>query len=437
MFFKKRKSSAEEGLEEELYALKQVHDSLCEDMLSLTLEPNGAISSINANFEEQLGVSKSVLVGKPLTSIVPKEAQNTQHFSRMKTAIESAKHWHGAIETTNGQGEDVWLRAIIQPVKSRDKKLLRFSVFANELTNTIQTSREKQDLINGLNRSTAVIEFSLDGTILTANDNFLNGVHYKLSDIKGKHHRIFCTSEEANSNEYAKFWEKLGRGEYVSGRFKRVDRNGNIVWLEASYNPIHDEHGRLYKVVKYATVITDEINKEQAVNEAAQLASEVSSETRAQTATGRKVIESTISNMNDLSAKMDKASHDINALNEHSQKINELVNSIRGIADQTNLLALNAAIEAARAGEQGRGFAVVADEVRQLAARTNATTVDIVAMVSENLSQIKDTVGLIEDCQTQTKESLKSAINAGDVIQDIEAGANKIDQAISQLNSGH
>lgn len=110
-------------------------------------------------------------------------------------------------------------------------------------------------------RSTAVIEFDLDGNILTANDRFLTTVGYRLEQIRGKHHRIFCEPEEANSAGYQAFWDKLRRGEYVAERFKRIDAHGRVVWLEASYNPIFDAHDVLYKVVKFATVITEQVNQ--------------------------------------------------------------------------------------------------------------------------------------------------------------------------------
>ncbi|MCG6214246.1 methyl-accepting chemotaxis protein [Vibrio furnissii] len=142
----------------------------------------------------------------------------------------------------------------------------------------------------------------------------------------------------------------------------------------------------------------------------------------------------TIETMERLAKQMQQASVGIEALSEHSKKISDLVNSISGIADQTNLLALNAAIEAARAGEQGRGFAVVADEVRQLASRTNKTTEEIVAVVSENLKRTKDAVDLIAACQSQAGDALELSTEAGQVMGDIQRGAQKVVDAISQFN---
>lgn len=121
-------------------------------------------------------------------------------------------------------------------------------------------------------------------------------------------------------------------------------------------------------------------------------------------------------------------------MNEHSKAISDLVSNIGGIADQTNLLALNAAIEAARAGEYGRGFAVVADEVRKLAARTNETTETIVNMVSENLDRTAKAVSLITDCQTRTTEALMLSTEAGQVLSEVQSGADEVITVVRQLN---
>jgi methyl-accepting chemotaxis protein len=111
-----------------------------------------------------------------------------------------------------------------------------------------------------INRSQAVIEFALDGTILHANSNFLAAVGYRLDEIAGKHHRIFCTEDYARSAEYARFWQKLGEGRFDAGAYKRLAKDGREVWLQATYNPILDESGRPFKIVKFATDITQ--NKE-------------------------------------------------------------------------------------------------------------------------------------------------------------------------------
>ena len=179
---------------------------------------------------------------------------------------------------------------------------------------------------------------------------------YSLEQIRGKHHRMFCTQEEANSKAYADFWAKLNAGQFIADRFHRIDARGNDVWLEASYNPVSDLQGRLYKVVKFATVITDQINQERAVADAAEIAYVTSQQTDQSSQRGTEVINQALTVVQQLTGQMQKANGSIEALDQQGELIASIIKTISGIAEQTNLLALNAAIEAARAGEQGRGW---------------------------------------------------------------------------------
>lgn len=435
MFFNKSLQLENQRLREALYSLEQVRDSLDEDMMRISLDANGVVTSVNHRLQTELGLAAEKLVGKPLVELVPKKARTTQHFNRMKAAIETKEHWNGALQIEKNNGDDAWIRVILQPILNSKGKLESFILYGSELTRTIKTSREHEDMLKALNRSTAVIEFSLDGTILRANENFLRTMGYRNNEqIAGKHHRIFCDSAEVNSPAYKEFWRKLATGQFVSDRFKRIDSHGQAVWLEASYNPIHNSEGELYKVVKFATVITELVNQEIAVSQAAKIAFDVSEITGQQTAQGQQVVSTTIAKMDALVAQMKQASAGIEALNEQSKRIDDLVASISGIADQTNLLALNAAIEAARAGEQGRGFAVVADEVRQLASRTNSTTEEISTVVTENLKRTRNAVELIAACQSQAAETLELSTEAGQVMEDIQRGSQRVVDAVSQFN---
>ena len=298
---------------------------------------------------------------------------------------------------------------------------------------TFLASREHENLVNALQRSTAVIEFSLAGEILTANKPFLDSMGYTLAQIQGKHHRMFCDPAMTATPEYQRFWEQLRRGEFVAGRFKRVDAHGREVWLEASYNPVTDAQGNLYKVVKFATVITDQVNRERAIAEAAGIAFETSKSTDASAQNGASVVQQMLDAMRELSARMQQAAQGIEALDKQSQVIGSIVKNISSIADQTNLLALNAAIEAARAGEQGRGFAVVADEVRQLASRTSAATEEITQVVGQNQELAERAVGLIDRGRTQAERGLELSAQAGQVIAEIQEGAKHVVSAVERF----
>jgi methyl-accepting chemotaxis protein len=432
--FNKSLKNVFKALKEELYSLNQVKESLDQEMLVIILNPEGVITSVNKKFTDELAFSKEAIIGRKISELVPVISRETTHYKGLLNSIKNASHWVGALEIEKENGDEAWLRVILQPVLDGENgKLKQFSLHCNDLTRTITSSREDQNIISALQRSTAVIEFDMSGHILKANDLFLGGMGYKLEQIKGKHHRIFCTEEESSSADYAAFWKRLSEGQFVAERFKRVDSRGDIVWLEASYNPISDVHGRLYKVVKFATIITDQINRELAVSEAADIAFSTSKQTDNSAKKGSQVVSDTVTVMRQLSDQMAEAAEGIAELDKQSQLVGSIIQSIRGIADQTNLLALNAAIEAARAGEQGRGFAVVADEVRQLASRTSAATEEIVGVVEKNQILAEKAVALINKGKEQAEQGLALSNEAGNVIIEIQDGAQRVVDAVGQF----
>ena len=422
-------------LREDLMSVEQVKSSLDSEMLVLQLDPQGRIEMVNGNFESEMLYRSDQLLGRNIEDIVPAHVKSLDFYQRMKSAISRGEHLNGAFRLLRGNGQEAWLRSILQPVKNSEGRIKYFTLHSSDLTRTIETSREHESLIKALMRSTAVIEFALDGTILTANERFLASVGYRLEQIRGKHHRMFCEPEEANSAGYQAFWDKLRRGEYVAERFKRIDAHGRVVWLEASYNPLFDAHDVLYKVVKFATVITDQVNQEQAVAEAADVAYNTSLGTDVSAQKATDVVTQTVSVMRGLEASMQEAAEGIQALDTQSRVIGSIIKTISDIAGQTNLLALNAAIEAARAGEQGRGFAGVADEVRQLASRTSTATEEIARVVKQNEQLAQAAVEIIDTSKRQAEQGLALADETGNVIVEIQDGAKRVVDVVGQFSS--
>ncbi|MBH3451939.1 methyl-accepting chemotaxis protein [Pseudomonas putida] len=422
-------------LREDLMSVEQVKSSLDSEMLVLQLDPQGRIEMVNGNFESEMFYRSEQLLGRNIEDIVPSHVKSLDFYQRMKSAISRGEHLNGAFRLLRGNGQEAWLRSILQPIKNGEGRIKYFTLHSSDLTRTIEASREHESLIKALMRSTAVIEFDLDGTILTANERFLATVGYRLEQIRGKHHRMFCEPEEAHSAGYQAFWDKLRRGEYVAERFKRIDAHGRVIWLEASYNPIFDAHDVLYKVVKFATVITDQVNQEQAVAQAADVAYSTSLGTDVSARKATEVVTQTVSVMRGLEASMQEAAEGIQALDTQSRVIGSIIKTISDIAGQTNLLALNAAIEAARAGEQGRGFAVVADEVRQLASRTSTATEEIARVVQQNEQLAQAAVAIIDTSKRQAEQGLALADETGSVIVEIQDGAKRVVDVVGQFSS--
>ncbi len=422
-------------LREDLMSIEQVKSSLDSEMLVLQLDPQGRIEMVNGNFESEMLYRAEQLLGRNIEDIVPAHVKSLDFYQRMKSAISRGEHLNGAFRLLRGDGQEAWLRSILQPVKNSEGRIKYFTLHSSDLTRTIETSREHESLIKALMRSTAVIEFDLDGIILTANDRFLATVGYRLEQIRGKHHRMFCEPQEANSAGYQAFWDRLRRGEYVADRFKRIDAHGRVIWLEASYNPIFDAHDVLYKVVKFATVITDQVNQELAVAEAADVAYNTSLGTDVSARKATEVVTQTVTVMRGLEASMQEAADGIQALDTQSRVIGSIIKTISDIAGQTNLLALNAAIEAARAGEQGRGFAVVADEVRQLASRTSTATEEIARVVQQNEQLAQAAVSIIDTSKRQAEQGLALADETGSVIVEIQDGAKRVVDVVGQFSS--
>ncbi|WP_226507256.1 PAS domain-containing methyl-accepting chemotaxis protein [Pseudomonas sp. MWU16-30317] len=421
-------------LEQRLAVLEHVKDTLDRETVAVTLDAKGVVLEANALFQKELGFTQAQLNGCLLRDLSPPELANDVHQRRALDAIAEGKHFSGSLRLCSCEGPDVWLRTMVMPFSDENGQLKGIAIYSSVLTRTIEASRENEALVGALMRSTAVIEFSLEGMVQTANQNFLDSMGYTLAKIQGKHHQMFCLPGYAQSAEYEDFWETLRRGTYVAGRFCRIDNHGREVWLEASYNPVLDAHGKLYKIVKLATVISDQVKRENAVAEAADMAHDTSVRTGTSARQGLDVVQNTVSVLNQLSGLMEDATHGIQALDAQSQVIGTIVKTIGGIADQTNLLALNAAIEAARAGELGRGFAVVADEVRQLASRTSKATAEIVDVVNKNQSLAASAVSVIGHSKQQAETALSLASDADGVIKEILEGANSVVAAVEQFS---
>nr|WP_314564092.1 PAS domain-containing methyl-accepting chemotaxis protein [uncultured Pseudomonas sp.] len=417
----------------ELAQLRQLRDGLTHEMLTLSIDSTFKITACNDNFAQALGYTQSQLLGRAMADIVPQYVSKLPCFHNFRAAVAAGKSISDEYRYLHVDGSLVWIHAHWQPITDATGQLSHITCYATNITSRVEKASENASFIDALLRSTAVIEFDLSGHVLMANEQFLKAMGYTLSQAKGSHHRAFCKPEETSSQNYKDFWSTLKKGEFVAGRFERIDSHGQTVWLEATYNPVYDTEGTLCKVVKFATVVTDQVAREQAVSEAAQTAFEISQQTDVTAQRGAVVVNDTMHTMRKVAVDMQAASGGVEALGKQSLLISSIIQTISSIAQQTNLLALNAAIEAARAGEQGRGFAVVADEVRQLAGRTSTATEEIASVVLQNQKLVDETVAEMTNSKSQAEQGLELATQAGQVIVEIQDGAKRVVDAVGRF----
>jgi len=432
MFFNRHQSVIDD-LQHTITEQSGLLEAIDRSMAVIEFDLDAVVLRANDNFLKTTGYKAEQVIGQSHRQFCPPEFARSSQYTELWSRLKNGQFQSGTFERVDSQGRPIWLEASYNPIKDASGRVVKVVKYAMDVTAKVQRESEANAKLQAIDRAMAVIEFGLDGNILTANQNFLTRMGYTQTELKGKHHRLFCPAHLANSSAYQDFWRRLNQGEFFHGQFERIDKHGRTVWLEANYNPVYDAAGRLCKVVKFASDVTARVEQHEQDARSASTAYHISVATRKVAEQGTQVIQQAASEMREIADDIAESSTLIAQLGERSEQITAIVNTIRAIADQTNLLALNAAIEAARAGEQGRGFAVVADEVRQLAARTSGSTTEISNMIGLIQSETRQAIKSMEGTRGRAAQGVELADQAGTVILQIRDGASEAVDAVSMF----
>ena len=418
---------------------------------------DGTIITANTNFLNAMGYTLAEIKGSHHSMFVEPAYKESAEYREFWAKLNRGEYQAAQYKRIGKGGKEVWIEATYNPLIGSGGKPFKVVKYALDVSKQKAIYADLSGKVEAIARSQAVIEFELDGTIITANDNFLKTMGYTLAEIAGKHHSIFVESSYRQSAEYQQFWERLRRGEYQAAQYKRIGKGGKEVWIEASYNPIMDLNGRPWKVVKFATDLTKRKEENRALatefengvkamvqtvassaedmKTTAQSLAAAAEQTNRQSSTVSAASEELAASVNEIArqilessrvvdgavAEAQKSQQMVGDLLAAAQKIGAVTQLITDIASQTNLLALNATIEAARAGDAGKGFAVVASEVKSLASQTAKATEEI---------------GLhIKGIQESSQTTANSIQEIGQIVSQVSDISTTISSAVEQQSA--
>lgn len=366
---------------------------------------NGIVLHANDNFLRAIGYSLDEIRGQHHRMFCEPSVAASQEYRDFWARLNRGEFDSGEYKRVAKGGREIWIQASYNPVLDAGGTPYKVIKFATDITAQRMQTAEYVGKVQAIDASQAVIEFNLDGTVLHANDNFLNALGYTLDEIRGQHHRLFCDSAYTNTSEYRDFWAKLNRGEFDAGRYQRFGKHGKPIWIQATYNPILDVNGRPYKVVKFATDITAQVQLEQSVKQRAE-------EDQRKVAQLLQTVNSAAAG--DLTGEIVIAGND--PIDQLAEGIKHMMDDLRGVIGKV----------VASAGEFSSASSDIADRANTVATGAQA----LGATVEEMNASIEELTASINSIADNTKGADQLAKNTQ---QEAETGARAVAKSVEAM----
>ncbi|WP_245413789.1 methyl-accepting chemotaxis protein [Fulvimarina endophytica] len=398
-------------------------DALSRTLTIVEFDPKGRIVAANANFCKLTGYAEEELLGRHHRMLVTEEDGRSADYQTFWERLAKGEAMTGEFRRVGRDGRELWLKASYNPIVNAFGTVVRVVKEATDMTGWRDKVAEVDAKLDAISATQAIIEFTPSGEVLTANRNFLDVMGYGLDEIRGRHHRMFVEPQFAQSADYASFWARLNRGEYLSDEYKRIGKGGREIWLFAFYNPIRGADGRVLKIVKFATDVTPRVNVLQAVGTGLHELSRANLDCRIDQhfpAVFEALRTDFNSSLNAITRRLSEVVGDVAAIRETSREIVEANGDLsrRTETQARNLERTSASLDEITATVRGAaGNASSASEVMRTArldAENSGNIVGraVVAMKSIETSsrEIGQIIGLIDEIAFQTS---LLALNAG------------------------